>query len=211
MTPIGELVVNNTTVHAAGMGQSFTGVRMSDVQVDARLRTVKFLETFPAHIAQGHGLAFTGAQGTGKTAILALIAEASIQTIPMPEYQPMGESRKRVRYVRMPWLCRQLSDFLPASEKAGWTQQYETLCSCNVLLIDEAHVVPHDDRATSMLLDLIDRRVSECRPVFLAMNARWDDLRNYDSALLRQIREKLSAVVREVVIPGESRRKAWEV
>lgn len=193
----------------AGMGAEFAGVELAQCHPLLREALEGYCGGFAGHVALGRGLAIWGGQGTGKTAGLALIAEAAHRWLEGPE--PTGWETAQwapARYVRMPRLVRYLGDFLPASERAGWDQRYRELCRCGVLLIDEAQAMP-TDRGCALLLDLIDERVSTRRPVCLAMNADWQALRDDQAPLLRQIREKLEAGCREVAVPGESRRRGW--
>jgi DNA replication protein DnaC len=186
-------------------------MRLSRVHPDARKVLLYYLAHYRELAEQGYSLALTGAQGTGKTAVLALIAEAAHRYLPLPVYNQWETTQTRlVMYQRTPLLMRMLSDFLPARERTGWEQQYQELIRCRVLLLDEFHVVPDNDRASSMLLDLIDTRISEARPTHLAMNARWQELRTDKyPKLLQAVREKMEATTRELVIPGASRRTPW--
>jgi hypothetical protein len=88
----------------------------------------------------------------------------------------------------------------------AWDAWYEALHTCRVLCLDEAHIAGGSDRAASLLLAIIDRRVTNQRVVHLALNAEWDALRADPSKLLQQVREKLAACTAPVLFPGPSRR-----
>jgi hypothetical protein len=214
--PGDDLVVSSDAVRAASgslgtLGETFAGVALSQVREPIRGFLAAFLADFPAHVKAGHGLAFTGGQGSGKSSCLALLAEAAARWIHVERTQWDSYPRRAAVYARMPRLCRELSDFLPASERAGWEARYRELIQCPILLIDEVQAVSDDARSLSLLLDLVDDRVSARRPIFLAMNARWDALRDDPSPLIKQIREKLEACTREAPIPKESRRERWSL
>lgn len=203
------LRVSLSSLLAAGMGDKFVGMDLDGVQTSIRPHIELYLRRLPEMVSAGYGIALTGRQGTGKTAIMAILAEAMMTTLPLPERAPGQTSLlHQVRYVRMPRLVRMLGDFLPASERVGWETWYRELLRCRMLMIDEFANAP-DDRGCTMLIDLIDERLSAHRPTIVAMNARWDELTADDSTLLRQLREKLEGVTREVPIPGGSRRKGW--
>jgi len=206
-------MVSPTALARAGheLGSTFEGMALFNVIPSARRLLEAFLREFGALTGRGCGLAFTGGQGTGKTACLALIAEACVRWLEAPKATPWESPRPVVRYTRMPQLARRLADFVPGRETDAWWSEYERLQSCLVLLIDEFSVFTEGDRAGGMLLDLIDYRVSQRLPVFVALNARWDALRDDQSWTLAKCREKLEGAVREIVIPGGSRRTAWEL
>ena len=206
-------MVSAETLRGAELGEKLLGATLygaEGVHADAIRPMEVYLSRFAEMVKNGYGLVFSGRQGTGKSGMLALIAEAAARLLPRPEENRWGSYQKRQAiYCRMPILLRFLSDFLPASERVGWQRRYDEMLTAQVLLIDEAHVVTGDDRSCSMLLALIDTRIDARRPTYMAMNARWDSLRKDPSKLLQQMREKLSDMNREILIPGESRRQKW--
>ncbi|MHB0934883.1 MAG: hypothetical protein ACYC6A_00710 [Armatimonadota bacterium] len=214
LAPGDDLVVSAEAVRAASgglgtLGATFAGVALAQVREPIRGFLAAFLARFGEHVRAGHGLAFTGGQGSGKTSCLALLAEAAARWIPVERTQWDSYPRRAAVYARMPRLCRELSDFLPASERAGWEARYRELTTAPLLLLDEVQAVSDDARSLSLLLDLVDDRVSAKRPIFLAINARWDALTEDASPLVRQIREKLEGCTREAPIPKGSRRERW--
>jgi DNA replication protein DnaC len=201
----------------AGFGKRHIGVTLAGI-ADNGLRnaTYQYLEHIDAMREQGIGIVLGGGRGTGKTSVLALVAEWYGLRFGVCRESGEGSWRRQYRralYASMPAVCRMFGIVPSDGEKESWQRHYDELVEVELLLLDEFNSFALGEWGQTHLLNIMDERVSHQRITCLAINGTWRDLEATDNAALKRIVDKLrETLMTPIEFPGASRREflAWE-
>lgn len=134
----------------------------------------RYLRDIRKQQSVGRGWIISGPTGTGKTAVLALIAEAVGQTFgtwhePLSESQRMGYEQKRPRCLKIGAV--ELADFLmERKHEDNWATRYLLFRSVTHLMIDDLGSEYLDGFGMNGLYRLIDERYTRNLCTHLTLN-----------------------------------------
>lgn len=223
---IRSLVISEE-VTSLGFGPRFAGrsfLWLSEQQPTVAPSVLKYLEKLLKALNTGHGLLCIGGRGTGKSSVLALVAEVARKTtiVRVQRECVLKCSDGRESWVerRIPWPCRVVYRTMPAiagfcsSEPYGdareaWRDDLERMKLVDMLLIDEVGVGEFRGNGEPTFFELIDGRIENHMPTCLAMNGDPRKLGETGSPILLRLLDKLRPVTIPLAFTGESRRKSW--
>ncbi|MHB0938565.1 MAG: hypothetical protein ACYDCO_24195 [Armatimonadota bacterium] len=167
------------------LGLSFAGLRAycEEHRETAVWQAIgRYLCDLAAQTAAGRGLILQGPTGTGKTGVLALLAEAewqryflSLAENPEPEWMPPDQRRKRPKMEVI--TAVELADLLMLRKRDdGYRDsRIADLTHCDHLLIDDFGAEYMDAYALNSFYKLIDDRYIDRRCTHLTVNVTVDD------------------------------------
>jgi len=163
------------------LGLSFAGLRAycEEHHEAAVWQAVgRYLADLAAQTAEGRGLILQGPTGTGKTGVLALLAEA--ECLRYGAFEPMTEAEVRFggrrRHVRA-ITAVELAEFLMNRRRDDewWLNRLSDLTCCAHLMIDDFGAEYMDGFALNSFYKLMDNRYTARRCTHLTVNVELTD------------------------------------
>jgi len=140
----------------------------------------RYLRDLGRQTAEGVGWIIEGTVGTGKTAVMALIAEAEMLRTGSA-YEPSSEAEFRGMTERKPHLLFasmvDIADFCMRRDRDdAWERQFARWCSVTHLFIDDLGAEYLEPFGGNQFYKLIDTRAHKRLPTHLTLNGLVDDL-----------------------------------
>lgn len=175
-----------------GLGPRYWGMSLECVEQTIRADVAAYLDGVREHIRQGRGLLLSGAVGTGKTAILGLIAERACD-----------ERLSGVEFVHCSTLFaafyRRAKD--DAERVLRWRE-------CSLLLLDDFGMAYAHDFPVAEFEAFCEHRHSEILATCVTTNARVEDLQ--ESRQWARIYDRWRSTCWGYVLGGQSKRQVLE-
>jgi len=172
-----------------GFGRSYHEARLDEVHANARPMVGHYLESLPAHVAQGRGLLIGGRPGTGKTSILALIAQRAWDV--------------GFRSVRFVYAYDLFALFFRRDEESQ--AEVQRLRGVSLLLIDDFGAAYGADYPEAQFEGLTEFRQADKRATCVTTNLAPLDLKR--NPAWARIYDRWRATMWGTTLPGESQRQ----
>ncbi|HEY3379731.1 MAG TPA: hypothetical protein VGL77_19830 [Armatimonadota bacterium] len=179
----------------------------------------KIIRHYLEHIAWAHehgkGLALCGGQGSGKTSVLALVAEAwgrkfgvRRHTDPAWRFSPEVPT---MLYESGPAFALQ-HNMIPAESEREMKQAHlKRMCAVDLLLFDDLGSGDLSRNSGPALMTVFEYRITTGKVTCVTINGKLDDLKRVP--MMERLPDKLlDVIVRPIPFPATSRREAvpWD-
>jgi DNA replication protein DnaC len=198
---------------AAGFRRDQLGVTFADFQEHTDANTWRcfgrYLRDIPDQEAQGAGWLIHGPTGTGKTSVLALLAEAIVRTH-SDLYEPRTEAQFRSSKTGRPYVVLvssvTIADHLARRDKGDerWQERVDLWRSCRHLMIDDLGAEFFEPWAVNAWYELIDSRTGNNLPTHCTSNLAPESA--VSGANAERILSRLRRRSYELVLVGADRR-----
>lgn len=179
-------------LHERGLGRRYHGMSLESVEASARPEIAAYLERLDAHVRAGRGLLLAGPVGSGKTAILGLIAERA--------YDLGIESVDFVHCSRL------FAAFYRRGREDG--ERLERWRSRSLLLLDDFGVAYAHDFPLAEFEAFCEYRHAEMLATCMTTNARVEELQA--SVEWARVYDRWRSTCWGYVLEGPSKRQGLE-
>jgi DNA replication protein DnaC len=177
---------------AHGVGARYQGMELAKVADAAQAAVGGYLERLAQHVREGKGLLISGPTGTGKTAILGLVAERAYES-------QIRDCWMVYSYDLYAAICRR--DDAARTKLATWR-------SCRLLLLDEFGAAYGADFPASEFEGLMEHRQSDQLATCVTTNLSQADLRR--SPEWSRVYDRWRSTCWGIELVGPSKREALE-
>ena len=190
LTPAEVLTLETTAERAGRCGFAADHLGVTFKELRARLEETagaaswqvfaRYLRDLERQTAAGHGWMIQGPTGVGKTAALALIAEAETRRVgsifePASEAEARGHSPRRRHALLAPMV--EIADLcMQRTRTDAWQQRMDALREVTHLLVDDLGAEYLEPYGANLFYQLIDGRTRKLLPTHFTLNMRVDNL-----------------------------------